>query len=107
MSKTLFHNVFFTLKDPTPANIERLVQACHKYLPNHPGVVYYSAGTLVEDLRREVNDLDFHVGLHVGFKDKAAHDEYQVAPDHKKFIDECKPLWAKVRVFDTFVDGKP
>ncbi len=106
MSKNLFHNVFFSLKEPTEANIAKLVAACHKYLPNHPGVTYYSAGTLVSELRREVNDLDFHVALHVGFKDKAAHDTYQVAPDHNKFIEECKPMWAKVRVFDSYVDGK-
>lgn len=105
MSKNLFHNVFFTLKDPTPANIEKLVALCHKYLAKHPGVVYYSAGTLVSELRREVNDQDFHVALHVGFKDKAAHDLYQVAPDHLKFIEEGKPGWAKVRVFDSYVDG--
>jgi hypothetical protein len=101
MSIHLVHNVYFTLKEPTTANIEGLIAACHKYLPHHDGVVYYSAGTLCDDLRREVNDVGFHVGLSVVFKDRAAHDVYQVSANHKKFIEECKEGWAKVRVFDS------
>jgi quinol monooxygenase YgiN len=48
-----------------------------------------------------VNDLDYDVALHIVFKNKAAHDKYQDAPRHQKFIDENKALWAKVRVFDS------
>ncbi len=102
MSSQLVHNVFFTLKDPSPANIAALIAASHKYLPHHEGIAYYSAGTLCEDLRREVNDLEFHVGLHIAFKDRAAHDVYQVSSLHNQFIGECKGLWAKVRVFDSY-----
>ena len=99
----LAHNVFFTLKDDTPRNREALVNACYKYLKDHPGVVYFAAGTLVEELNRPVNDREFHVGLHVVFDGKPAHDVYQTAELHQKFIDENKETWAKVRVFDTWV----
>lgn len=99
----LAHMVYFTLKDSSPAAIEGMVNACHKYLKDHPGVVYFSAGTLVEELARPVNDRAFHVALHVVFTDKAAHDAYQEAASHKQFIEENKPGWAQVRVFDSYV----
>jgi hypothetical protein len=35
------------------------------------------------------------------FKDRASHDAYQTAPKHLQFIEENKPTWAKVRVFDS------
>jgi quinol monooxygenase YgiN len=104
-SQMLVHNVYFTLKDPSPEAQQKLVAACHKYLSSHPGTVYYAAGTLVEELKREVNDRDFHVGLHLVFKDKAAHDKYQDAPQHLKFIEENKATWKKVRVFDSYASG--
>jgi len=99
----LAHMVYFTLKDGSPAAIQQLIDACHKYLSGHPGVVFYAAGGLNPDLAREVNDRDFHVALHVVFTDRAAHDAYQTAPRHLQFIAENKPNWAKVRVFDSDV----
>jgi hypothetical protein len=99
----LAHNVFFSLKDPSPAAQEKLVAACKKYLSGHAGTVFFAAGTLAKDLARPVNDRDFDVALHVVFKDKAAHDQYQKAPAHLKFIKENQANWKKVRVFDSYV----
>jgi ABC-type glycerol-3-phosphate transport system substrate-binding protein len=99
---TLVHSVYFTLKDGTPENTQKLVDACFKYLKDHPGVVYFAAGPLVPDLARPVNDRDFHVALLVVFKTKKDHDIYQTAPAHLKFIEENKPTWDKVRVFDSY-----
>jgi hypothetical protein len=100
----LAHNVFFSLKDPTPENRRKLVEACDKYLSDHPGTAFYAAGTLA-DLSRPVNDRDFDVALHVIFKDRASHDAYQTAPKHLQFVEENKAGWAKVRVFDSDVGG--
>jgi hypothetical protein len=97
------HMVFFTLKDNSPAAKEKLVAACKKYLSKHPGEVYFSAGTLAEDLKREVNDRDWDVALHLVFEDMKAHDTYQDAARHKQFIDENKDNWKKVRVFDSVI----
>lgn len=101
----LAHNVYFSLNDNSPAAIDRMVAACHKYLKDHPGVEFYAAGKLSKDLTRPVNDLNFDVALHVVFTDRAAHDVYQTAPAHLKFIEENKPSWKQVRVFDSYVDG--
>jgi hypothetical protein len=97
----IIHDVYFSLKDNSAQAKEKLVGACKKYLTNHPGAVFFAAGTLAEDLDRPVNDRDWDVGLHIVFKDKASHDQYQEAERHKKFIEENRDNWKKVRVFDT------
>ena len=61
------------------------------------------SGTRTDELKREVNDQDFDVGLHIVFDSLAAHDKYQDAADHLKFINENKDNWKKVRVFDSTV----
>jgi hypothetical protein len=97
----LVHNVFFALHDNSALAKARLLDACRKYLSNHPGTVYFACGTLAEELQRPVNDRDFDVGLHVIFENQAAHDRYQDAPLHHQFIAENKINWKKVRVFDS------
>jgi hypothetical protein len=95
------HMVYFKLKDGTAANRQKLVDACKKYLADHDGVIFFSAGVLSDDFKRDVNDRDWDVALHLVFVDKAAHDKYQDHPDHIKFIEENKDGWARVRVFDS------
>ena len=95
------HMVFFQLKEGTPAERQKLVDACKKYLKDHEGVVYFSAGPIGDQFKREVNDRDWDVALHVVFKDLASHDKYQTAPKHLQFIEENKACWKKVRVFDS------
>lgn len=97
----LAHHVFFTLQDSSEAKVQELIDACHKYLDDHPGVVYFAAGSRTPDLARPVNDSEFHVSLHVVFEDRKSHDEYQVAARHVQFIEEQKGNWAQVRVFDS------
>ena len=102
-SLRLAHNVFFSLKDRTPTKVDELVAACKKYLNVQSGIVFFAAGPLCQELNREVNDLDWDVGLHLVFESKAAHDAYQDDATHNQFIDEQKPNWSKVRVFDSYV----
>ena len=97
----LAHHVFFALHDNSAPKIAQLVAACQKYLDNHPGLESFAVGTLNADLARPVNDRGYEVSLHVVFVDRAAHDAYQVAPRHLQFIDEQKPNWKQVRVFDS------
>jgi hypothetical protein len=99
----LAHNVFFKLKDNSPAKVADLVAACKKYLNVQPGIVFFAAGGICAELDRDVNDRNWDVGLHIVFTDKAAHDAYQEDPMHVKFVEENKPGWAAVRVFDSLV----
>lgn len=96
----LAHHVFFTLVDRSEASRQTLIDACNKYLDDHPGVVDFSVGVREPELDRPVN-VDYDVSLHVIFADRASHDEYQTAPRHLEFIAEQKPGWAKVQVFDS------
>ena len=100
----LAHNVFFTLKDSSDKAVDALIKDCYDYLKDNPGILYFSAGCLVEEHSREVNVKDFHVGLHVVFEDKSYHDKYQAAENHIIFVDRNKDNWAKARVFDTYVE---
>jgi hypothetical protein len=100
MSK-LAHHVFFQLTDRSPQAIASLVDACHKYLDDHPGVEYFAVGTRTPDLVRPVNDQVFDVSLHVVFATRADHDAYQTAPRHLQFIEEQRGNWASVRVCDS------
>lgn len=102
----IFHSVFFTLHDPSHESKSKLIKSCHEYLPRHSGITFFAVGELCEDLRREVNDLEFHVALNIGFSSLQAHDDYQVSQDHKTFIEQNKPAWKKVRVFDSVIQGK-
>lgn len=102
--KLLAHDVFFKLKDGSDTSKQKLVEACRKHLTKHPGTVFFAAGTLATDLSREVNDRDFDVALHIYFQDKDAHDKYAVSARHVQFVDENKDAWAKVRVFDSYVE---
>ncbi len=100
----LSHDVYFSLNDSSLQAKEKLVAACKEYLSDHPGTVWFAAGPLAESLKREVNDLDFDVALHVVFENQATHDQYQKAPKHLKFIEENKSNWKRVRVFDSLVE---
>lgn len=97
----LVHNVYFSLHDRTSEARTRLIEACRRWLPRHDGIVFFAVGVLADELRREVNDRDFDVGLHVIFRDQAAHDAYQISDDHQSFIAENKSGWKRVRVFDS------
>ena len=100
------HNVYFSLKDASPAARDKLVNDCHTYLADIPGIVFYAAG-VVSDIDRPVNDRDFDVALHTVFENEAALHAYLVHPEHDEFVERNRPNWARVRVFDSDVRGKP
>jgi hypothetical protein len=97
----IVHDVYFSLKDNSPEAKQKLIGACKKYLTEHSGEVFFATGPLADEFKREVNDRDFDVALHIVFKNKAAHDTYQDHKRHHQFINENKDNWKKVRVFDS------
>ena len=101
--QNLAHNVFFTLKNTSGKAVEALIEDCYSYLKDIPGIIYFSAGSLIEEHNRDVNIRDFQVGLHVIFVNKNYHDKYQVAEKHNIFVERNKDNWAQVRVFDTCI----
>ena len=101
----LAHMVFFALKDHSKESRERFLASCDKYLSEHEGTVYYSAGTIAEDkdVEEPVSVKDFDVALHVVFENKAAKARYLASERHKQFVDENRESFAGVRVFDSFL----
>jgi hypothetical protein len=95
----LAHSVYFTLKDRSPAAAAKLVAGCREHLTGHPGTRAFAVGTCA-DYDRQVNDRDYDVALVIVFESHAAHDTYQTADRHERFIAEHATSWAKVRVFD-------
>lgn len=102
-SQMFAHNVYFTLNDASDEKKAELVAECHRYLKEHPGVVFFAAGTVSPAHDRPVNVRDFDVSLHVIFDSVAAQDAYQTAADHLTFIERNKDNWKQVRVFDSLV----
>ena len=78
----LMHDVYFTLNSPTPENREKMVQECLTYLKGHDGMVAFTAGTRVEDNRRDVNDTGFDVSMHAVFDQAAARRLPECAAAH-------------------------
>jgi hypothetical protein len=101
--KPVAHMVFFSLKDRSEEARRRFVDSCHKYLADIEGTTYFSVGTIAEDLEEPVSVKDFDVALHVVFKDKATKEAYLVHPQHQRFVEENRPHFAKVRVFDSYL----
>lgn len=99
----LSHIVFFALHDNSEAKQQELVDACHRYLKKHPGIVYFAAGKLAPEFTRDVNMRDFDVTVQLFFEDNAAHDNYQTSEDHDIFIKAQKDNWKQVRVYDAHV----
>ena len=60
-----------------------------------------AVGTIADDMKRDVNDRDFDVALHLVFKNKAAYDQYEKSERHLKFKQETQDNRKEVRVFDT------
>jgi len=100
----LAHNVYFKLVDNSTAAKQQLVEACRKYLSGHAGTVCFAAGILAEDLAWDVSDRDFDVALHLVFRNRAAHDQYQNSERHLKFIHEHEGNWKQIRAFDAYVE---
>jgi hypothetical protein len=95
------HNVYFTLRDNSETARQTLLDACRKYLVDHPGVMSFACGVLAADHARPVNDRDWDVGLHIVFADKASHDQHQASATHHQFVEESRGNWKQARVFDT------
>lgn len=101
----LAHAVYFSLNDPSPANVKTALASIRELLSGHEGMSYFAAGPRGAEFARPVNDAAFDVALFTVFRDRDAHDRYQVHPRHLAFVEGNKNLWKSVRVFDAYVEG--
>lgn len=101
----LAHTVYFALGDNSEQSTKHFITACKKYLSGHPGMVLFAITTLAKDVESSVNDRQFDVAIHLVFRDKAAHDEYQESARHLQFLEEQAGNWGVVRAFDSYVES--
>ena len=94
------HTVFFWLNPGVNEEARAaLVRDCRDLLGKCPTVRHIWTG--VPALTpREVVDNSYAVGLTTVFDDRKGHDDYQVHPLHKQFIERNKQNWARVQVYD-------
>ena len=94
------HNIYFTLHDNSPAAVQAMLDDCRRYLAHLPGIVFYAAGTPLDDDHR-----GYDVALHVVFQDRAALDAYMTAPQHVELIEKHESNWKDVQALDSCVSG--
>lgn len=93
------HVVIFWTDPANPKAADELIAGGQRYLAPIPGVLHFHIGKMVGS-HRAVVDQTYQVALNLVFPSKQAQDEYQVHPEHLKFVDNCKALWKKVTVYD-------
>jgi hypothetical protein len=95
------HNVYFwlesTLTDEQRASFEEGLRALFEIEVVAAGSFGKPAGTPV----RPVTQNSYDYALVLEFEDVAAHDAYQVHPDHDVFVQSFSPWFREVRVYDT------
>ena len=100
----LVHDVYFALKDNSAEAKKKFVDLCKKYLTKHEGALHFGVGPVVELRKRPPEADHFDIALHIVFKNKEAHDKYQVSDRHKEFMKELKDSLKKVEVFDSYIE---
>lgn len=98
------HSVYFTLKEPTKENIDRVIASCRKYSSRYEGRIFFACGERAS-ATGPYKDKDFHVTQTLIFRGRDALEKYMKGEARQQFVAECKPFWSKVRVFETNLRG--
>ncbi|GAA4278880.1 Dabb family protein [Aquimarina mytili] len=96
------HTVLFWLNNPDNLmdrktfedGVSTLFKECQFITSSHIGIPADTA-------TRPIVDDSYTYCVVLTFKSKEAHDNYQVDPIHKKFVEENKNLWNKIVVYDS------
>jgi len=102
MPQSLFHSLYFSLSDKSPANIEKFTSICVKFLSPHPGILQFTTGGLT-DINRDVSVRNFEVGVDIIYESKQAYDEYQKSDGHEEFFPATKGMIETTQVFDSYL----
>jgi len=97
----LVHTVFFWLKEDLAQSQVTEFQNGLESLKGIESAEAVYVGTPSDSVAdRPVIDCSYNFNLTVIFKDVDAHNEYQVDPAHKTFLETFKPMFAKVQIYD-------
>lgn len=96
------HVVYFWFKDPdNKADRVKFEASLKKFLKNSEFAKTNFIGTPPVSTREVVDD-SYTYALIVTFESAEAQEGYQKEESHLTFIEECKDLWEKVIVYDSF-----
>lgn len=100
-SSSMLHHVFFWLKNPnSKEDLDSLIQGLKSLGQiNTPKMI--KIGVPAATPQREVVDDSYDASLLLMFDSVEDHDDYQVDPIHKKFVEDCAHLWDKVQIYDS------
>jgi len=93
------HHVLFWLKASITEEQKNAFCKSLDTLQFIEAVKMYHIGTPAP-IERAVVDTTYTFSLFLLFDDMAGHDEYQVHPLHKAFLDEFKVFFDKVTIYD-------
>ncbi|MDD3178933.1 MAG: Dabb family protein [Opitutaceae bacterium] len=96
----LVHSVFFWLKEELSAAQRAEFRREVETLTTLRGVERGFVGTPAAVAERPVVDRSYSVGLTLLFRDRGAHDAYQVDPAHQAFLTRFKASWVRVQIYD-------
>src|SRR5262245_39678700 len=96
----LVHHVFFWLKNPdSKEDLAKLLVGL-RTLAQIETVRGAHFGVPASTEKRDVVDNSFNASEILFFDDTAGQKTYQDHPVHKKFVEDCSHLWARVVVYD-------
>jgi hypothetical protein len=96
----LVHSVFFWLKkDSSKSDLLAFRQGLETLTKITSAEAVY-VGTPAATAPRPVVDASYDFALTVLLKDVDAHDAYQADPIHLSFVEQFKPKWERVQIYD-------
>lgn len=96
----LVHSVYFWLKSETSTEQRAAFRAGLESLCGIQTVETLYVGEPAATTPRPVIERTYDFALVAVLKDVAAHDQYQVDPLHKAFLQEFSSFWNRVLIFD-------
>lgn len=96
----LAHHVLFWLKADTTEDQKAAFRKGLESLEKVETIKIFHVGT-PSVIERAVVDTSYTFSLVVFFEDMAGHDVYQVHPIHKAFLEEFRPFFEKVVIYDS------
>lgn len=100
--QSLFHSLYFSLTDKSPASVAAFTAICLKHLAPHPGIQLFATGGLT-DIKRDVSVRNFDVGVNIFYESKQAYDEYLHSELHDAFFPATKGMIADTYIFDSYL----
>lgn len=94
------HTVLFWLKDPENPEVRKKFEAEAKQLIATSKYAHFGHFGKPADTDRPVVDNSYTYSMIVTYESQEDHDAYQVEDAHKHFLEQCKPLWEKVLIYD-------